>query len=98
MIRMICCEIIVDITFLLIFLAKQIIFNKFRRTNYTYIKITKHSSIPMHCVGLQLVLLKEIIVIIKIQINLILNTYNLLSKFYHRERERERERELVMGN
>ena len=44
----------------------------------------------MHCVGLQLVLLKEIIVIIKTQINLILNTYNLLSKFYHRERERER--------
>ena len=46
----------------------------------------------MHCVGLQLVLLKEIIVIIKTQINLILNMYNLLSKFYHREIERERER------
>ena len=38
--------------------------------------------------------------IIKTHIKLILNMYNLLSKFYwgERERERERERELVMRN
>ena len=42
------------------------------------------------------ILLKEIIMIIKIHIKLILNMYNLFSKFYRgggRERERERERE-----
>ena len=40
------------------------------------------------------ILLKEIIMIIKIHIKLILNMYNLFSKFYRgggRERERERE-------
>ena len=39
------------------------------------------------------ILLKEIIMIIKIHIKLILNMYNLFSKFYRGERERERERE-----
>ena len=42
------------------------------------------------------VLLKEIIMVIKTQIKLLLNMYNLFSKFYficERERERERERE-----
>ena len=42
------------------------------------------------------ILLKEIIMIIKTDIKLILNMYNLFSKFYWRERERERV--LVMGN
>ena len=36
------------------------------------------------------ILFKEIIMIIKIHIKFILNMYNLLSKFYWRERERER--------
>ena len=38
--------------------------------------------------------------IIKTHIKLILDMYNLFSKFYFRERERERERErpLVIGN
>ena len=44
------------------------------------------------------ILLKEIIMIIKTHIKLILNIYNLFSKFYWRERERERERVLVMVN
>ena len=44
------------------------------------------------------ILFKEIIMIIKTHIKFILNMYNLLSKFYWRERERERERELVLGN
>ena len=44
------------------------------------------------------ILLKEIIMIIKTHTKLILNMYNLFSKFYCRERERERERELVMGS
>ena len=35
------------------------------------------------------ILLKEIIMIIKIHIKLILNMYNLFSKFYLGERERE---------
>ena len=41
------------------------------------------------------ILLKEIIMIIKTHVKLILNMYNLFSKFYFlgRERERERERE-----
>ena len=39
------------------------------------------------------ILIKEIIMIIKTHIKLILNMYNLFSKFYCRERERERERE-----
>ena len=39
------------------------------------------------------ILLKEIIMIIKTHIKLILNIYNLFSKYYCRERERERERE-----
>ena len=39
------------------------------------------------------ILFKEIIMIIKTHIKFILNMYNLLSKFYWRERERERERE-----
>ena len=39
------------------------------------------------------ILLKEIIITIKTHIKLILNMYNLFSKFYCRERERERERE-----
>ena len=37
------------------------------------------------------ILFKEIIMIIKTHIKFILNMYNLLSKFYWRERERERE-------
>ena len=36
------------------------------------------------------ILIKEIIMIIKTHIKLILNMYNLFSKFYWRERERER--------
>ena len=46
------------------------------------------------------IFLKEIIMIIKTHIKLILNMYNLFSKFYwgERERERERERLLVMVN
>ena len=39
------------------------------------------------------ILLKEIIMIIKTHIILILTMYNLFSRFYGRERERERERE-----
>ena len=39
------------------------------------------------------ILLKEIIKIIKYHIKLILNMFNLFSRFYWRERERERERE-----
>ena len=35
------------------------------------------------------ILIKEIIMIIKTHIKLILNMYNLFSKFYWRERERE---------
>ena len=35
------------------------------------------------------ILIKEIIMIIKTHIKLILNMYNLFSKFYCRERERE---------
>ena len=44
------------------------------------------------------ILLKEIIMIIKTHVKLILNMYNLFSKFYFlgRERERERERERVL--
>ena len=42
------------------------------------------------------ILLKEIIKIIKYHIKLILNMFNLFSRFYWRERERERE--LVIGN
>ena len=37
------------------------------------------------------ILIKEIIMIIKNQIKLILNMYSLFPKFYCRERERERE-------
>ena len=46
------------------------------------------------------ILLKKIIMIIKTHIKLILNMYNLFSKYYckEREREREREREFVIGN
>ena len=40
------------------------------------------------------ILLKEIIMIIKIHIKLILNMYNLFSKFYCREREITYDREL----
>ena len=39
------------------------------------------------------ILLKEIIMIIKTHIKLILNMYKFFLKFYCRERERERERE-----
>ena len=39
------------------------------------------------------ILLKEIIMIIKTHVKLILNMYNLFSKFYFLGRERERERE-----
>ena len=42
------------------------------------------------------ILLKEIIMIIKTHIKLILNMYNLFSKFYCRERERERETTCVV--
>ena len=42
------------------------------------------------------ILSKETIMIIKTLIKLILNIYNLFSKFYFRERERERP--LVIGN
>ena len=42
------------------------------------------------------ILLKEIIKIIKNHIKLILNMYNLFSRFYWGERERERV--LVIGN
>ena len=41
------------------------------------------------------ILLKEIIMIIKTHIILILTMYNLFSRFYGREREREREN--IMG-
>ena len=41
------------------------------------------------------ILLKEIIMIIKTHIKLILNMYNLFSKYYCKERERERERERI---
>ena len=40
------------------------------------------------------ILLKEIIMIIKTHVKLILNMYNLFSKFYFLGRERERERVL----
>ena len=39
------------------------------------------------------IVLKEIIMIIKTHVKLILNMYNLFSKFYFLGRERERERE-----
>ena len=42
------------------------------------------------------ILLKEIIMIIKTHVKLILNMYNLFSKFYFLVRERERERERVL--
>ena len=42
------------------------------------------------------ILLKEIIMIIKTHVKLILNMYNLFSKFYFLGRERERERERVL--
>ena len=42
------------------------------------------------------ILLKEIIMIIKTHIILILTMYNLFSRFYCGERERERERERIL--
>ena len=73
----------------------SLLLNELHAIDYTF-KQNKYMYVCMYNFYLNklFILLKEIIMIIKTHVKLILDMYNLFSKFYCRERDRP----LVMGN